>query len=40
MMRQIKSVIRNSRETLIQDALGGVCVVAMMVVALHVPGFV
>ncbi|WP_269651804.1 hypothetical protein [Thiosulfatihalobacter marinus] len=40
MMYQIKSVIRNSRATLIQDALGGVAVVVMMVVALHVPGFV
>ena len=40
MMQQIRTVFRNSRETLIQDALGGVALVAMMVVALHVPGFV
>ena len=39
MMHQIKSVMRNSRQTLIQDALGGLALVVMMVVALHVPGF-
>ena len=39
MMHQIKSVMRNSRHTLIQDALGGLALVVMMVVALHVPGF-
>ncbi|MGX9350263.1 hypothetical protein ACS3QZ_03590 [Shimia sp. W99] len=39
MMQQIKSVMRNSRQTLIQDALGGLALVVMMVVALHVPGF-
>jgi hypothetical protein len=31
-------VIRNSRATLVQDALGGVALVVMMLVALHVPG--
>lgn len=40
MMHQIKRVVRNSRTTLIQDAMGGVTLVVMMVVALHVPGFV
>ncbi|KPA22711.1 hypothetical protein shim_09980 [Shimia sp. SK013] len=40
MMQQIKSVVRNSGDTLVQDALGGVVLVALMVVALHVPGFV
>ncbi|SFM14435.1 hypothetical protein [Shimia aestuarii] len=39
MMHQIKSVMRNSRQTLFQDALGGLALVVMMVVALHVPGF-
>ncbi|WP_270730622.1 hypothetical protein [Shimia sp. Alg240-R146] len=40
MMQQIKSVVRNSGDTLVQDALGGVVLVVLMVVALHVPGFV
>ncbi|PSL17386.1 hypothetical protein [Shimia abyssi] len=40
MMHQVKSVIRNSRATLVQDALGGVALVALMIVVLHVPGFV
>lgn len=38
MMTQIKTVIRNSRSTLIQDAFGVVALVVMMLVALHVPG--
>ena len=38
MMIQIRTVIRNSRATLVQDALGGVALVVMMLVALHVPG--
>ncbi|MGR3637266.1 MAG: hypothetical protein ACU0BK_15270 [Shimia sp.] len=40
MMQQIRSVVRNSGDTLVQDALGGVVLVVLMVVALHVPGFV
>ncbi len=39
-MQQIKSVVRNSGDTLIQDALGGVVLVVLMVVALHVPGYI
>ena len=38
MMIQIRNAIRNSRATLVQDALGGVALVVMMLVALHVPG--
>ncbi len=38
MMTQIRTAIRNSRATLFQDALGGVALVVMMLVALHVPG--
>lgn len=38
MMTQIKTVIRNSRATLIQDSFGVVVLVVMMLVALHVPG--
>ncbi len=38
MMTQIKTVIRNSRSTLIQDAFGVGVLVVMMLVALHVPG--
>ncbi len=39
MMNQIKTVFRNSRETLVQDALGGAVLVALMLIALHFPGF-
>ncbi len=39
-MQQIKSVVRNSGDTLVQDALGGVVLVVLMVVALHVPGYI
>ena len=38
MMTQIKTVIRNSRDTLFQDILGAAALVVMMLVALHVPG--
>ncbi|WP_280637736.1 hypothetical protein [Shimia sp. R9_3] len=40
MMQQIKSVVRSSGDTLLQDAVGGVALVIMLVLALHVPGFV
>ncbi len=40
MMQQIKSVVRNSGDTLLQDAAGGLALVIMLVLALHVPGFV
>ncbi|CUK01278.1 hypothetical protein Q8W37_17630 [Shimia thalassica] len=39
MMNQIKSVLRNSGDTLVQDAIGAVALVVMMVVVLHVPVF-
>ncbi len=38
MMTQVRTVIRNSRTTLIQDAVGAGALVVMMLVALHVPG--
>ncbi len=38
MMIQIRTVIRNSRATLVQDAIGAAALVVMMLVALHVPG--
>ena len=38
MMSQIRSVIRNSQATLVQDAIGAGALVVMMVVALHIPG--
>ncbi|MGR3838902.1 MAG: hypothetical protein ACU0A2_11185 [Cognatishimia sp.] len=40
MLRQIKSAIHNSQSTLLQDAVGAASLVVMMLVALHVPGFV
>ncbi len=38
MFTQIKTVVRNSQSTLLQDAIGAGALVVMMVVALHVPG--
>lgn len=38
MMSQIKSVIRNSQSTLLQDAIGVGALAVMMIVALHIPG--
>lgn len=40
MIAQIKSAVRNSRSTLLQDAIGAASLVVMMLVALHIPGFV
>lgn len=40
MVQQIKSVMRNSGTALLQDAVGGLAIVVMLVLALHVPGFV
>ncbi|WP_435136759.1 hypothetical protein [Pseudopelagicola sp. nBUS_19] len=39
MLHQIRYLIRNSRETLAQDAIGGVTLAVMMVVVLHTPNF-
>ncbi|MEQ9693425.1 hypothetical protein [Shimia sp. SDUM112013] len=39
MVQQIKSVLRNSRDTLVQDAIGAVSLIVMMVVVLHLPVF-
>lgn len=38
MMTQFKTVIRNSRATLMEDAIGAGALVVMMLIALHVPG--
>ena len=38
MMIQIKSVIRNSHATLMQDFCGAAVLIVMMLIALHVPG--
>lgn len=40
MLRQIKTAVTNSQSTLLQDAVGAGALVVMMLVALHVPGFV
>ena len=39
MFHQIKSAIRNSRETLLQDSIGALAIFVLMLVALHLPGF-
>lgn len=38
MFNQIKTVIRNSQSTLVQDTIGAASLVVMMIVALHIPG--
>lgn len=39
MISQIKSVIRRSQATLVQDAMGGAALVVMLVASLHLPIF-
>lgn len=40
MIAQIKTAIYRSRDTLIQDAAGAGALVVMLLVALHLPGFI
>lgn len=40
MLKEIKSVIRRSQSTLLQDAVGAGALMLMLMVALHIPGFV
>lgn len=39
MLTQIRTVLRRSQATLIQDAMGGAALVVMLVVSLHLPVF-
>ncbi|SLN70913.1 hypothetical protein [Ruegeria meonggei] len=38
MLTQIKTAISRSQSTIVQDAVGAVSLVVMLVVALHMPG--
>ncbi|SEO27824.1 hypothetical protein SAMN04490248_103133 [Salinihabitans flavidus] len=38
MLTQFRSVIRNAQPHLVQDVLGGVALMVLLVVALHLPG--
>ncbi|MFY2826511.1 hypothetical protein [Ruegeria sp. MALMAid1280] len=38
MLTQIKTAISRSQSTLVQDAVGAVSLVVMLMVALHLPG--
>ncbi len=38
MMSQIKTALRRTQDTLLQDAIGAGALVVMLVVALHLPG--
>ena len=38
MLTQIKTAISRSQSTLLQDAVGAVSLVVMLMVALHLPG--
>jgi len=38
MLRQIKTALTRSQDTLLQDAVGAASLVVILVVALHVPG--
>lgn len=40
MMDQIKTALQQSRDTLLQDAIGLASLIVMMVVALHLPGII
>ncbi|MDK3020369.1 hypothetical protein [Pseudodonghicola flavimaris] len=40
MLNQIKTAMTTNRDTLLQDALGVVSLVVMLVAALHLPGLI
>lgn len=40
MMEQIKTVITRADSTLVQDAIGALSLMALLVAALHLPGLV
>lgn len=40
MYREIKSVLRRSSDTLIQDTIGASALVIMLLVGLHLPGLI
>ncbi len=39
MIIQLKTTLQNTQSTLLQDALGAASLIVMLVVALHLPGF-
>ena len=39
MLTQIKSILKSSHETLLQDAMGAAALAVMLVVGLHLPAF-
>lgn len=39
-LQQIKSIAQRSQGTLVQDTLGAVALIVMLVVTLHLPGFI
>jgi hypothetical protein len=39
MIKQVKSALRSSDLTLVQDAIGAVALVVMLIAALHLPAF-
>ncbi|WP_417676150.1 hypothetical protein [Pseudodonghicola sp.] len=40
MLRQIKTVVSTHRNTLLQDAMGVISLVIMLVAGLHLPGLI
>lgn len=40
MLTQIKTAVSAHRDTLLQDAMGALALVVMLVVALHLPGLI
>ncbi|MGD9863214.1 MAG: hypothetical protein AB7S99_08380 [Pseudodonghicola sp.] len=40
MLTQIKTAVSANRETLLQDAMGVLALVVMLVVGLHLPGLI
>jgi hypothetical protein len=39
MIIQLKTTLHNAQSTLLQDALGAASLMIMLIVALHLPGF-
>ncbi len=40
MIRQMKSTLNRSQDTLLQDAMGAIALIVMLVVCLHLPGLI
>lgn len=39
MLTQIKAILQRSQDTILQDAIGALALMVMLVAGLHLPGF-